>query len=118
MRRLAFDISNDAVQLRDAHTEGTILRLPGEESVFREGFMHPLGGAALDQLQSFGRCHGGRQRWQNMNMIGHTADFDGLLLILTRNAAEKGPEPLAQSRRDYWAARFGAEHTMIVGGNV
>ncbi|MDB6020692.1 MAG: hypothetical protein JWQ04_549 [Pedosphaera sp.] len=58
---LVLDVSDDQIQLRHAHAEAPILFLPRKEAVFGEGFMHPLGGAALDQLHGLGRR---QRRWQ------------------------------------------------------
>jgi len=51
-------------------------------------------------------------------VIFHTADFDGLHLVVARNPTEKGPEPVAQFRRDYGATFFGAEDAMVIGADV
>ena len=51
-------------------------------------------------------------------MIFHAADFDGLQLVLPRNAAKERPEPITQFRRDETAAFLGAKDAMEIGTDV
>ena len=53
-----------------------------------------------------------------MDMVFHAADFDGLHLVLTRNATQKRPEPVAEGWRDKTPALLGAENAMEIGTNV
>src|SRR5436309_605713 len=112
MYLLALDVLKGLVQLRHADAEGAVFHLPSKKPVLREGVMNPLGRAALDELQRFGNRESRGQGQQNMNVVGHAPNFNGLHLILPGDAAQKGPEPLAQLRRDWGAAFFGAEDAM------
>jgi hypothetical protein len=49
---LGLDVLDGPVQKRHADSEGAVFDLPAKESVFRERVMHPLGGAAFDELQA------------------------------------------------------------------
>ena len=41
----------DAVEIRDAHSERAVTRLPGEISLFGERFVHPFGRVGLDRAK-------------------------------------------------------------------
>ena len=51
---LVLDLRHCLVQSRHAHAEGTVFDLPAEVSMLGESFMHPFGGAALEELHRFG----------------------------------------------------------------
>lgn len=80
--------------------------------------MNPFGRTALDQLHRLGHRHRGRQRKQNVDVVLHTADFDGLHFVLACDAAQKWPQPVAQFRRDERATFLGAEDAMKIGTDV
>ena len=69
-------------------------------------------------MQRLGNRHGGRQRKQNVDVVFHAADFDGLHFVLPGDAAEERPEPFAQFRRDEPPPFLGAENTMKIGTDV
>ena len=115
---LALDLLNGLVQEGHTNTEGPIFHLPTEELLLRECLMHPFGGATFNELQSFGNGKSRGQRQQDVNMVWHAADFNGLHSILPGDAAQKWPEPLAQSRRDEGPAFFGAKDAVVVGADV
>jgi len=54
MLLLVLDVCNGPIKRRHAHAESAIFYLPAESSVFGKSVMHPLGGAAFDQLQRLG----------------------------------------------------------------
>jgi hypothetical protein len=51
-------------------------------------------------------------------VVGHAANLDRRHLILSRDAAEEGPEPVAQLRWDEGPTLFGAKNAMVVGADV
>ena len=112
------DVLPDFVQLRYADAERAIFFLPTEQAQFREGFMHPFGGAALDQLHGLGDRNGRWQGKQDMDVVRHAADFNGFHAVLTGNSAEERPEPFAESGRDELGPLFGAENTMKIGADA
>ena len=69
MLLLVLDVLNDFVQLRCTDTEGAIFHLPAKEPVLGEGFMHPFGGAALDELQRLGNRASRGQREQDVDVV-------------------------------------------------
>ena len=71
--------------------------------------MNPFGRTALDELHRFGNRHRGGQGKENVNVVSHASNLDGLHFILPGNAAEERPEPVAQIRRDEGATFLGAE---------
>ena len=118
VRLLVFDVLDDLVELGNADTESAILYLPFEKAVLWKCVVDPFGRAALYELQSLGERD---RRWQSqkhMNMVWHAADLNSRHLILSRNAAQEWPEPVAQLRRDERSAFFGAEDTMVVRTDV
>ena len=52
--RLVFDVCHGLVQSRNTHAEGPLFDLPAKKSMFGESFMHPFGGAGLEELHGFG----------------------------------------------------------------
>ncbi len=115
---LVLNVMNGFVQQSDADTEGSIFHLPSKQSVLREGIMHPFGRPALDELQCLGDRNCGRQREQDMNVVGHSAHLDGLHLVLPGNPTQKRPEPLAQVRCNLRSTVLSAQYTMPVRANV
>src|SRR5438309_11548825 len=55
------------------------------------------------------------RRW---TWVGHATHLDGLHLVLPRDAAQKGPESVAQFRRDHGVTLFGAKDAMEIGADV
>jgi hypothetical protein len=53
-----------------------------------------------------------------MDMIEGAANLDGFHPVLPSDAAQEGPEPFTQWRRDQGAAFFGAENAMQPGTDV
>jgi hypothetical protein len=53
-----------------------------------------------------------------MDVIGRTADLDGFHPVLPGDAAQEGPEPFSQRRRDQGAAFLSAENAMEPGADV
>ena len=51
-------------------------------------------------------------------MICHAADFDGLHLVLSRDAAEKRPESVSEQWGDEGMTFLGAEDAMMVGADI
>src|SRR5262245_18137594 len=115
---LVLDILNQLVQLRHAHAEGAVLFLPAKQTVFREALRHPFRGAALDELERLGNRHRRRQGKQDMHVVLDASDFQRPHFVLTRNAAQEGPEPLAQRGRNQRAAFFGADNAVEIGADV
>ena len=116
---LALNVLRDFVQLAThTDTKCAVLCLRFKAAVFREGFMHPFGGTAFDELHCFGDGHGCGQGEQNMNMVLDAANFNGLHFMLAGDAAKEGPKSFAQGRGDHGTAFLGAEHAMIIGGDV
>src|SRR5262245_21097556 len=118
MRFLVLDVLNQLVQLRHAHAEGAVLFLPAKQTVFREGLMHPLRGAALDELERFGNGHRRRQGKQDMHVVLDAADLQCSHFVVTRNAAQEWPEPLTQSRCNERTTFFGAENAVKIRADV
>jgi len=115
---LAFDITNDVVQLRHAHTECAILFLPRKQAMFGKGFVDPFGRTALDQLHRLGDGDRGRQGKQEMDVVFDSADFNGLHFVAAHDTAQEWPEPFGKRRRDEPATLLGAEDAMVVGTDV
>lgn len=80
--------------------------------------MNPFRRTAFDELKRLGDWNGCGQRKQDVNVILNASDFDGNHFVLTRNAAEKWPQPLAEFGRDERTAFLGAEHAMEIGTDV
>ena len=118
MRFLVLDVLNELVQLRHAHAEGAVLFLLAKQTMFREALMHPFRGAALDELERLGNGHRRRQGKQDMHVVLDPADFQRPHFVLTRNAAQEWPEPLAQGGRNQRAAFLGAENAVEIGADV
>lgn len=118
MNRLVFAVLNNFVQLRHADTAGAVFHLPAKQAVLGECFMHPFGGATLDQLQCLGNRKSRGKRQQDMDVVWHAAPFEGLHLVLPRDAAQEGPEPVAELGGDQRPALLGAENAMVMGTDV
>src|ERR1044071_1538884 len=118
MNLLIFDVLNNSIQLRHADTEGAIFHLPTKEPLLREGFMHPFGGATLDKLQRLGNRKGRGQREQDVDMVRHAPNLDGLHVIVPGDAAQKGPESFPQFRGDQRLPLLGAENAMVIRADI
>src|SRR5436190_8339332 len=118
MSFLTFDVSNGSVQLRHARAERAVLFLPPEQSMFRKSLVHPLRRPAFEELQGLGNGESRRQRKQNVYMIFHAANFDGLHFVLTSDPAEKRPEPLTQIWSNERTSFLRAEDAMKIGTDV
>ena len=53
-----------------------------------------------------------------MHVVWHAPDLDGLHLVLPGDAAQEGPESLAQRWRDQGPTLFGAEDAMEMGADA
>ncbi len=51
-------------------------------------------------------------------MIRHSTDFDGLHLVVTRNATEERPKPFSERGHDDRASFLGAKNAMIIGTHI
>jgi hypothetical protein len=76
--------------------------------------MDPLGRTALDELQCLGDGESRGKREEDMYMVGHATNLNGLHLILSRDPAKKWPKSIAQLRRNERPAFFGAKDAMMV----
>jgi hypothetical protein len=114
MLRLFANVFNDLFQLRSAHAERAVFLPPSEQAMLWKRLVNPFRRTAFDQLHRLRHGHRGRQREQNVKVVFHAADFDGLHLVLPRDAAEERPEAFAQFRRDERAAFFCAENAMNI----
>ena len=55
---------------------------------------------------------------EDVDVVRHAADFDGLHPVLPGDAAEIRPESFLESRRDQGPALLRAEDAMIIGADV
>jgi hypothetical protein len=115
---LALDVLNGLVQHGHTDSKGTVFGLPAKEAVLRKSIMDPFGRTAFDELQSFGNRESGGQGKEEMDVVGPAANFDGLHLVLPGDTAQKGPESIAQLRRDERKTFLGAEDAMEIRADV
>jgi hypothetical protein len=115
---LALDVLNGLVQQRHTDRKGTVFDLPTKEAVLGEGVVNPFGRAAFEELQDLGNRESGRQRQEDVNVVGHPSNFEGLHLVLASDPAQEGPESIAQLRRDEGTTLFGAEDAVEIRADV
>ena len=118
MRFLPLNVLDHRIHTRGADGERPIFLLPRKPALLGKGFMHPFRGTALDKLHGLRNRHGGWEGKQEMHMVRHAADFNGLHPVLPRDAAQKGPEPFAQGRCHQGTPLLGAEDAVMVGTDV
>lgn len=111
MLLLTGDVCQRALHLGPSNRECPITLLPLK--VFhRAGLVHPTTRHALD----FSHCVGYRrrrwQRQQKMDMVLNSAYAKRLHLVLARDAAHIGPQPLLNFRNDSLAPLLGGEDAM------
>ena len=70
------------------------------------------------QLQRLGNREIRGPREQDVDVVRHAPNLDGIHSVLPGDAAQEGPESLAQFRCDKRPALLGAENTMEIRANV
>ena len=110
---LPLNVRDGVIHLRNPNTECAISFLPGEFSIPRKSVLHPLGRAALDQLQRLGDRHRRRERQQKMDVILHSPDGHGLYFVFFCDPSHERPEAFLRFQVDGRFALFGAEYAMV-----
>ena len=70
------------------------------------------------QLQRLGNREIRGPREQDVDVVRHAPNLDGIHSVLPGDAAQEGPESLAQRWRDQGPTLFGAEDAMEMGADV
>src|SRR5262245_48604436 len=112
--RLPTNVIADSPELRLAHGESSVSVLPCELGQIREALFDPMRRATFDELRRFGQSHTGGNRNKNVDMIGHTANFERLYSVLAGDAAEIRPEPFTHSFYQPWLPVFRAEYQVVI----
>ena len=80
--------------------------------------VHPMGRGTLDLAHGRGDRHRGRQREQQVRMVVHASNFEGLDFKSARDSSHVGPKPSLNIRRDDLAPFLGGEDAMIERGTI
>jgi hypothetical protein len=88
----------------------------GTGGEFRECFFDRFGRRALDLLQGLTHGEGAWQTEGHVDVVGHSADQNGVHVILAGDAAEITPDALLDIMADPWPAIFGTEDQNENGG--
>jgi len=117
MFSLLDDVCGGCFNLGASNGECAVALLPGE---VRQGavLVHPMGRRTLDLAH--GRCyrHRGRQREQEMRMVVHATNFEGLYLESACDPSHVSPKSPLDLRRDDLAPFLGGENAMIERGTI
>jgi hypothetical protein len=92
MRGLILDVRDDAIRLRCAHAEGAVTFLPGKICSRRSRVIEPFRRTTLDRLHRLSEWHRRRHDEESVNVIGCTADLDGVESMIFCNALHVAPE--------------------------
>ena len=114
---LSGDVFFEGVAARRANGEGSVAFLPCEGGV-TDVVMDPTGGDGLDIAYGVCEARGGAQADEEVDVIGDAADGLRDAVEVAHHAAEEGVEAVTPCRGDERCAVFGAEHDVVVEGEV
>jgi hypothetical protein len=104
--RLIGDLPHRCADRGDANAERAVSFLPFKRAQFWKCVMNPFGGIALEKLQSFGHRECSRQRNQDVNVIGDSADGQRFHFVLSCDTTEVWPKSVANISTQKWLALF------------
>ena len=107
--RLALDVVSDGAEVRCAYREGGVAGLPGESGWEFAGLVHPGRGGELDLFQCGGNGDGSAQLEEDVDMVVHAADQEGLAAAVVCGATDDAKELVAPVRMDHGFAALGGE---------
>ena len=111
---LILDVGDHVLELRLAHSEGSVTILPCKTGERGELGVNPGGRTAFDQLRGFGGCHCCGSAQQNMDVIIDAADFKRLHPVLACDSSQKCPDSLLDIRSDPEFSKFCAENDVVM----
>src|ERR1035437_8381206 len=113
MLLLSGNVIPHGLSLRKSDGENAVTILPREIMQVGAFGFQPKRRTAFDLLDHFRRLTGPRQRREQMNMIFHAADDDGLAIVMGQDAAKIAVQFFAQSFvAQKWATAFGGKNRM------
>lgn len=113
---LMLDIALDRPKLRLADGEHAIAILPRERGKVGKSVLEPVRRSAFKELHSLGNRKSRRDGDEQMDVIGSTADAQGLRFVFPRNAAKKRPPACAHFFAQPRLASLRAEDNVVIEG--
>jgi hypothetical protein len=110
---LVLDIGSQSWQARLAHGEGAVSRLPFEAPWDFVALVHPFRAVGLDPPDHLRDRDVGSELYDQMYVIGHTADLQQHTLFTSKDAADVGVQSLPSPVRDQRPPILGAEDNVV-----